>query len=240
MNNKHLLERRSMKLIFLEHAVVQSKLKKYDNFLSDTNNHKKNLKELNIMIKDLKKEIKKLDNFEIEITEKNDLCRYTCNFSLFITNLILKIIKILNDNNNEKFQEIVFPEGDTIKQNLFPKIEIESNNFNRIHIGDIPIILRGIGVGKKIYKTMIKKLKFISSNHDDRTIDAEMIWDSIRKDKNIYTFICNKKIISFSDKYDVEKILSTLKNYFKYELKNNPDQIIMDDDFIKKYNINKL
>jgi hypothetical protein len=242
MTNKYLKERRSMKLIFLEHAVTQDRLKKYDNFLSDTTNAKNNLKELNILINDLKKEIKKLDSFDIEITDKDENSSYyICNFSLFATNLIFKIIEISNKNkNDEKIQEIIFPEGDIIKHKLFPKIEIETKNFNRIHINDIPMIIRNIGVGKKIYKTMIEKLSYISSNHEDRSIAAELVWTSIIEDKNIYSFICKEKIISFSHNYEYEKIINTLKEFFRYELENYPNEIIIDNDFEEKYKINKI
>lgn len=239
--NKHLLERRSMKLIFLEHAISAKKIKKYDNFLSNIDDFKKNLNELDKMIKDLRKEIKKLDYFDININFKKDnLWSYDCIFSIHINNIILKIRKFLTDNEqkSKKYFEIVYPEGYEV--NFFPSIEIEVKNFNKIDISQTPLILRKIGVGKTCYKTMIKKLGYISSESYNRSEDAELVWSSIRKDKKIYTFICNEKIISFSDNYNIEKITNTLKDYFKYELENNPDQIIMDDDFIKKYKINKL
>jgi hypothetical protein len=244
MINKHLLERRSMKLIFLEHAISIKKIKKYDNFLSNIDDFKKNLNELNKMIKELRKEIKKLNYFDINIDFKKDnLWSYDCIFSIYANNIILKIRKFLTDNEqkSKKYFEIVYPEGYEI--NFFPNIEIEIENFNKIDISQTPLILRKIGVGKKCYKTMINKLGHISSesyHKDDRSEDAELVWSSIIKEKNIYSFICGEKIISFSDNYDVEKIINILKEHFKYELINTPNQIIMDNNFIKKYNINNL
>lgn len=243
MKKSQLQERRRIKMIFLEHAVAMNKLQKFDTFLSDSNNYKKNIDELNKLIVELKNEIKKLEYFDIDVISKQyDNHEYICDFSTYANNIIKKIKKFLSDNENDenfdKYVEIIFPEG--YERTLLPNIEIETDNFNRIHIGDIAKLIRQIGVATKIYKTMVKKLGYISSIGQERTKDAELIWNSIIKDKNIYSFICDKKIISFSNKLELEKILSTLKKFFKYEIETKQNEIIMDDDFIEKYNIDKL
>jgi len=234
-----LKEIRNYKLFCLEHAISIDRLTKYDNFLSDNINFEKKLKELNIMIYDIKNEIKKLEYFDVDLeSEKSNIWKYTCDFSFYVASVIRKIKKNIENSKDDKFFKIVYPEG--YIRSLYPKIEIECDNFNRIHIGDIAEILKNIGVGKKCYKTMIKKLGFISSNYKDRTKDAELIWKSIIKEKTIYSFICNKKIISFSNNYDYEKILNIVKEFFKYEVINSPDEIIFDNDFEEKYKINKV
>lgn len=236
--SKYIKGIRRFKIIMLEHAINRSILKKYNNFFSDVNDVKTNLKQLKILINDFLEEIKKLDVFDIILTQKfGNIHMYRCNYSNLVISMINDILKVLNDNNNDKFNSIVFPEGDNIiKDNLFVKVEIETNNFNRIHINEIPIIIKGIGVGKKVYKSMIKKLDFISSIGEDRTIDAELIWDSILDDNNIYSFVCDEKIISFSQKYDYDNIMNIITNYFEYELNNNY-KVIIDSNFRKKYEI---
>jgi len=236
--SKYIKGIRRFKMIMLEHAIDRNILKKYNNFFSDVNDVKTNLKQLKILIFDFLEEIKKLNIFDIVVTEKSDnLYRYRCNYSSCVQFMISDILKFLDDNNNDKFDKIVFPEGDNIiKDNLFVKIEIETNNFNRIHINEIPIIIKGIGVGKKVYKSMIEKLNYVSSIGEDRTIDAELILDSILYDIDIYSFVCDEKIISFSKKYSYDNIISTVIKYFEYELNNNY-KVIIDSNFRKKYNI---
>jgi len=246
-NENYIKFTRNFKLFCVEHAISMDKLTKYDNFLSDNIKFEKNLKELNIMINDIKTEIKKLKYFDIEVEDKSsNLYFYRCTFSHYITGIITKITNFLNKNKKseyyEKYINIIYHEG--YERSFYPKIEIESDNFNRIHIGVTLLLLRNIGIGKKIYQTMIKELNYISSESytdDDRTIDAELVWKSIvTKESNIYSFICKNKIISFSDKYDKEMILSKLKDFFKNELINTKNEIIIDNDFEQKYNINKL
>jgi len=235
----NLREIRNYKLFCLEHAISLDRLTKYDNFLSDNITFERELEELNIMINDIKTEIKKIEYFDVDLeSEKSNIWRYTCHFSFYITGIIRKIKKKVDNNKNEKLIKIVYPEG--FIRSLYPKIEIEIDNFNRIHIGEIAEILKNIGVGKKCYKTMIKELDYISSDSIDRTKDAELVWKSIIKDKNIYSFVCGERIISFSIDYDYQKIMKLLKDFFKYELINTPDDIILDDDFEEKYKINKI
>lgn len=233
---KYIKEIRNFKLIMLEHAIQRNILKKYDNFLSELSDVKTNLKQLKILILDLKKEIKKLDNYDIKLIKKfGELHMYVCDYSGIIKSMIDKILSFL-EIDNIKFNDIVFPEGDVIKHNLFPKIEIETNNFNRIHISDLPKILRGLGIGKVVYKSMINKLKFISSTRIDRSEYAELVWDSISKDKNIYSFVSDKKIISITTNIKFEEILELIQRYFDFELKNNYP-IILDSNFRKTFNI---
>lgn len=234
---KYVKEIRSFKLLMLEHAIQRNILKKYDNFLSELSDIKTNINQLKILILDLKKEIKKLDHYDIKLFKKfGELHMYVCDYSGVANSIIDKILSFLEDNNNIKFNDIVFPEGDVIKHNLFPKIEIEVINFNRIHISDLPKILRGIGIGKIVYKSMINKLGYISSIGIDRTEDAELVWDSISKDKNIYSFVSDKKIISITRNIKLEEILELLRKYFEFELKNNYP-IILDSNFRKTFNI---
>jgi len=234
---KYIKETRTFKLLMLEHAIQKNILKKYDNFLLDLDNVKINLKQLKTLVNDLKIEITNLKIYNIKLIKKfGDLDMYVCDYSNIANSIINKIIDFLEKIKNPKFDEIIFPEGDVIKHNLFPKIEIETNNFNRIHIIDLPMILRGIGVGKTIYKSIIEKIEFISSIEIDRTQDAELVWNSIINEKSVYSFVCDKKIISISQNMKYEKILNIIKDFFHYELENK-FPVILDEDFKNKFNI---
>ncbi len=113
------------------------------------------------------------------------------------------------------------------------EVSVMELKLNRVHIPiGLPFILKGIGLGKKIYINLIKKYKFLSSTYLDRSMDAVYVWNSIRKEKDIYTFIFNKKILCITNELDFEKIENLLIKFFE----NITDEhIILDDDFKDKY-----
>jgi hypothetical protein len=244
---------RKFKLILLEHAYAIETLKKFDNFFNRLENVTETSKEIKLVIQNLHDEIKLLSKFNIlsnkSLKKDENIDYYICQYSTIAVGLINKLNDIFNekieDDIKKKYSEIIFPEDHNKDvDDLYMYIEIEKNNFNRIHISDSPVILRYLNLGKILYKTMIQKLNYISSEATsdyERTIDAELVWKSISlSEKNIYFFICGEKIIAFSKKNNYDDIIRILQKYFKYELKNNV-KIPLDDNFRENFNIqNKL
>ena len=120
-------------------------------------------------------------------------------------------------------------------RDIFLNIELKGE-FNQLHINNgLPNFIQGIDLGKKIYKKLIKDYSYLSSfNGVKPTIDSSMVWESILKDKDIFSFTNDDNIICFWNEEDYDIIVNKLKVFYK--LKGN---IQIDDDFIKKYNINE-
>jgi hypothetical protein len=149
--------------------------------------------------------------------------------------LIDELISILNESEGldvyDKYFSILYPDSNEI--NFSTEIDIEENYLNRIHIPiGLPYILKGIGLGKKIYKSLLQDIGYISTSRLDRTLDAIFVWDSLRKDIDIYTFINGENVLCIDSTKDYDYIIKILEKFYKIL---NEDIIILDDDFKKKY-----
>ena len=63
-------------------------------------------------------------------------------------------------------------------------------------------------------------------------MESIYVWNSIRKEKDIYTFIFNEKILCLSNNIDFEEAENLLVEFFKNII---DEHIILDDDFKDKY-----
>jgi hypothetical protein len=119
---------------------------------------------------------------------------------------------------------------------MFLNIQLDESNLNKIDIiNGLPNFLKNIGLGKKIYKKLIKDLGYISSfNGYNPSLDSSMVWKSIVSDKDMFSFTNNENIISFWKELDKDVIMDKLKIFFKHK-----GNIQIDNDFLKKYNLNK-
>jgi DNA-binding MltR family transcriptional regulator len=99
----------------------------------------------------------------------------------------------------------------------------------------LPDFIKGIGLGKKIYKKLIKDLGYISSfNGYEPSVESSMVWRSIAKDEEVFTFTDDENIISFWNELDYNIIIEKLKEFYN----NNFNNYQLDDDFIRKYQLN--
>lgn len=221
--------------ILKEMSINDDIIKKYDNALKNIQDYKLTSSYMNDIILNLKNEI--VD--DIKIKKYSDDSTYLI-YKIKYNKKCEDYIEILNDillnsENTEVYDNylsLIFADKNNVGFNT--EIEIEKNNMNRIHVPiGLPYILKGIGIGKKIYKLLIYELGYITSHYKDRTIDSLYVWDSIRKDKEIYTFIKNESIIGISPKLNFSEIEKILSKFYK----NITDEvIIMDDDFKDTYN----
>lgn len=212
----------------LEFAVNQDKLKlskRFNDVIDDTTI----LKNVNDLISNIQKNIKIL-NFD-DITY--NCYKYKSSYQIeiyyndIIKNDLLEIRKILDDKqilinkifNNDEIDE-------------FLNIEIHTNILNKIDIvSDLPIFMKGIGLGKKIYKKLIKDFGYISSyNGYEPSIESTMVWNKLTEDHDIYTFINDDNIVMFYNDVNYDTIVKKLKLFFEHGT-----NIIIDDDFLKKY-----
>lgn len=228
-----------------EMAISDEEIAKHDTFIRNITDIKNNIKELNINIDNLKTiitndiiRLKKEDEDDSKIYYKIIYPKKAYNIFIDFQDILVQSEDIDNELYRKYFN-IIYPNGEEI--DLDTEIEIEKNNFNRIHIPiGLPKIIQGIGIGKKIYLTLINKLKYISTTKLDRSLDAIFIWDSLRKDNTIYSFIKKEQMLCIDINYDYDSIIDLLLEFFKYEiedLKNdiNNHQHIIDSDFKEKY-----
>jgi len=228
-----------------EMSISDEELNKHDTFIRNISDIKDNIKNINNNIDKLKSilansivRLKNEEETENNIYYKIIYSKEAYNiFVLFQDMLITAQEK--DPDLYKKYFNVIYPDGEEI--NLDTEIEIEKNNFNRIHIPiGLPKICQGIGIGKKIYLTIIKKLNYISTVRLDRSLDAIFVWDSLRKDNTIYSFVRKEQMICFNIDCDFEFIKNILLNYFKYEIEElinniNNHQFILDSDFKEKY-----
>jgi len=224
-----------------EQAVNKIKKERFLNALSDINNYKNVSKLLTELILELKGNVTNLDNIIFDDFEINNNKIYTSFIfdelkNSNINELLTQIKSILRNTKNtdlyQKYFNIVFPNQE--KTSFQVEIEIEKNNLNRIHVPvGLPYILKGLGLGKKIYMELIDNLTHLSTNGLDRNMDVLFVWDSLSNSSDVYTFVRNQSIICISiknDFNDIEKLLTSFFNGLTDEY------IILDDDFLEKYN----
>lgn len=218
----------------LEMAISDDKAKKYDTVLRELSNIKKTKLYIEELILELKNEFSNIKKIKfIEDGENTNKLYLTTKYNTNIDDFIRKLKNILEESEelSENYFKNIYPDGD--EKDFYVEIEIEKNNLNRIHIPiGLPYILKGIGLGKKIYISLIKNYKYLSSNYLDRSMESIYVWNSIRKEKDIYTFIFNGKILSLSNNIDFEEAENLLVEFFKNII---DEHIILDDDFKDKY-----
>lgn len=196
----------------------------------------KNAKDYKTILKNCKELISKIKNDLKDINFNN--IKYTNDDNIIEIYYNSEIIKLLNElllitKSNKDISSDLF--NDTFYSSTL-EIEIDDSiDVNRIDIiNELPNFLRGIGLGKKIYKKLIKDLNFLSSlSGYQPSINSNMVWSSILDDKEIYSFLNGDNIISFYHTYSYKKICDKLKTFYEY--KNS--KIILDDDFCIRYNI---
>lgn len=158
---------------------------------------------------------------------------YEVKFSISIFELLYRILSDLNNEDDEIIMKI---NNDGYND---PElcIEIDNDNLNKIDIiNGLPNFIKGLGLGKKLYKKFIKDLGYISSfSGGDTNIDSSFVWKSISSDKDIYTFCNDNNIISFWKDLNYDKIMIKLREFY-YKRGN---EIVFDEDFQKRYKLDK-
>ena len=228
-----------------EQAISNEDIEKHDTFIRNIGDIKNNISIINEDIIKLQTILTNNDYRIKSVNETDNKTFYKIIYPKESYNIFTNFQDLLMTAEETDYElyhnylKIIYPDDNQI--NLDTEIEIEINNFNRIHIPiGLPKICKGIGIGKKIYKLFIGKINFISTNKFDRSLDSIFVWDSLRKDTDIYSFILNEQMICFSTNLDFETIKNILLDFYKYELEDLKMEIInnqhiIDSDFREKY-----
>jgi hypothetical protein len=117
----------------------------------------------------------------------------------------------------EIFHHIIYGHPEDALNGIEWSIQIIPQDMNRIHInGDgIPYSLRQLGLGKKIYKRIIKEVGFISTQDDKSYKYSHLLWLSLTKDEEVYCFISPNLIIATLKNSIPSNFFLILKTAFK-------------------------
>lgn len=211
----------------LERALSPEKLKNISR-LKDANDIKNILNIIQIDIDKVVEICKNIYFDKIEYSKNDNIIEV--NYNLIIFNL-LNSIKISANTGGDEIINRIFPDG---SDDMLLEIEIDYKLLNRIDIiNSMPIFIKGIGLGKKIYKKLIKDFNYISTfSGYEPSIDISMVWDSIARDEDVFTFTNDDNIISFWNTYNYNDIISKLKIFYK-----NFGHYEFDDNFLDKYKL---
>lgn len=152
--------------------------------------------------------------------------------------------------NNQPFDFYIIPDEEFIEiiKNINKYIEVEipldlkfdfsydPKNLNLIDFKKgIPKLLIGVGLGHKLYKFVIEKIKFVTSNYNV-SLFAIKLWRSLMLDVDLYCFTSNiisGAIYKYQTNEEIKNYLDKIKEqktYFKY----NFDEIIFDEELQEK------
>jgi len=217
-----------------EMSISDDKLKEYDTVLNNISDYKKISSYLNDLIIELKNELINSDIKFKEFEYDNDKIYIRVKYNNKIINIIDIFEDILNESKGsdiyDKYYKIIYPDGQ--ENSFYVEVDIEVDNLNRIHVPvGLPLIIKGIGMGKKIYKSLIYELDYLSTTSLNRSMDSLYVWGSLRKDEEIYTFINEQNILCICPNLEFHKIEELLVKFYKIESNN----MIIDDDFRDKY-----
>jgi len=211
--------------------------------LKDSGDYVSLIEEIKKTIVHLQDEIKILNFDEIKykklsygrnlINNKRDI--FIMEYNGIIDTLITLIKREIDNIDDDSISNKIFQDG---YRDMNLEVEL-SGDFNQIDImNGLPNFMKGIGLGKKVYKKMMKDYNYISSfNGNNPSKDSDMVWKSIASDKDVYIFMNDDNIICFWNEYEYDKIVEKLKEF--YDIKGIMN---FDDDFMIKYDLddNKL
>ena len=219
----------------LEHSIYVGDLSRFDNYLKHVNDEKLILMDLKNEMSKFKDMISHFNNssiFKLNYQEDDKYILINVKYNDKIEIIIQKLKDILenitDDDILNKSYRIVY--GIDMEMNFHIDIDIEKNNFNRIHIiNDLPYSIRNLNMGKILYKNIIKEIGWITSNYDSSK-DSKFVWDSLNKDDELYTCIKDMSIICFDYNLNINIIENILRKWIK-----ESEKYILDNDMLKKY-----
>lgn len=215
-------------LDFLKEMAINKEKLKNINRANSSIDKKSILKKINVLIEELKNILINLNFDEIKYVNKEDYIEIYFNeqVSSYLTSIYLEISKdsdISNKLISDGYDDMVL------------QLEL-TGKFNQIDImNGLPDFLKNTGLGKKVYKKLIKDFKYISSfvgNYNN--LDSNMVWSSILQDKDIYSFTNDDNYISFWKDSEYDLIINKLKEFYKIKGK-----VEFDDDFLTNYKLTK-
>jgi len=220
MNEAISKERLSSKDLYLNRFLKKDKKPKKepnldDSYLVKLRNAVKNINYKDIHFQPTEQyQSEQFYNVEIDNKEINLLLTYAKNYSLQS--------KIASEKvKPEKFEFVV---------------SVNETDFNRVHFRkSLPKLLRGIGFGYKIYKSLAFKLGYISSDNT-ATFAAQSVWYYLIQDPD-FNYILHKNFV-FIIRRDLpfEKKINAVISYMKHYkwLFEDESEFDIDDELVQE------
>jgi hypothetical protein len=127
--------------------------------------------------------------------------------------------------------------GDKIKPNQFDiEISVGTLDFNRTHFHKpLPNILRGIGFGYKIYKSLLNKLGYLSSDNT-ASFAAQSVWYRLLQDTDC-NYILHKNFVfiikrNLPIKEKIGIVISYMEHY--HWLFEDDSEFDIDDELVEE------
>jgi hypothetical protein len=198
--------------------------------LRDAGDVSKLLKELAPTIDQIIDICRNINYDDIEYSKANDIIKVSYK-SPVVT--LLSTLKDDTDILGDDVYQRIFGDG---YSDLYLEVELDKEMLNRIDIiNGLPNFMKGIGLGKKVYKKLIKDFNFISSfNGYEPSLDSSMVFRSLLSDSDIFSFTNDENIICFWNELEYDFILENLKEFY-----NDKGDIQIDDDFLKKFELSE-
>ena len=150
---------------------------------------------------------------------------------------------IIPDDNFRKILSELNSNGFNINNDMTFDFSINENKLNIIDLFfDLPLILRGLNFGYKIYKFIINKFEYITSDYGT-TNEARNIWYKLMIDSDYYCFtskICSGVICKNLSDDRIKNILAEIKNKINFVYKEQYDNLIFDEKIKEKMKLWKL
>jgi hypothetical protein len=127
--------------------------------------------------------------------------------------------------------------GEKVKPEKFEfVVSVNETDFNRVHFRkSLPKLLRGIGLGYKIYKSLAFKLGYISSDNT-ATFAAQSVWYYLIQDPD-FNYILHKNFV-FIIRRDlpVQKKINAVISYMKHYkwLFEDESEFDIDDELVQE------
>lgn len=156
----------------------------------------------------------------------------------FTNQEVIDTMQALYNENPNKFRSVV---GEWYDINGTGGIHMETDSassFQRSHFpGDgIPETMRGIGLGKKLYRALLRKVGYISSNTSG-TSEKDNVWASMVQHKpdedDAYAIVGSGNWIVFDKSMDKNEIIRVATKFLDEKISFNntqPDKFDMDDE----------
>lgn len=207
----------------------------FDFYLNGIVDEKQQLQTIKDKKKELDEMIKELpwQDLEVEVLQKNG--NSNCYVVHFNKKTLDKIKEIKDIYENFKHledvgQEILF-QGERLSMNC--SVQVGTLN-NRIDMSDdgIPRSIRGLGLGCKIYRALLDKENYLTSEERSLSSHGKMLWNSLRRNNMFYTFYHRTRAFCFSSDKDAITIIQILEENISPESFN---QVLWDNDFVEKH-----
>jgi hypothetical protein len=220
MNEAISKERLSSKDLYLNRFIKKGKKEKTEPTLRD--------KELVL----LRNAVKRINYTDISF-QKGELYKNEQFYNVEIDNKEINIL--LTYAKNYSIQNKIA--GEKVTPNKFDiNISVNETDFNRVHFHkSLPKILRGVGLGYKIYKSLALELGFLSSDNT-ASFAAQSVWYHLIQDSD-FNYILHKNFV-FVIKRDlpINEKMNTVISYMKHYkwLFEDESEFDIDDELVQE------